>query len=134
MTLSAGTHERPVRRRRNGNAEAQIQASVVEWIRVAAPQVLVFHVPNGGLRSKSEAARLKWQGVVAGIPDLCVVAPKGKCYFLEIKIPRGRFSDDQDKIMATLWHMQVPVSICRSIDEARSLFKRWKISTREVAQ
>ena len=31
---------------------------------------LIIHIPNGGLRSKSEAARLKAMGVVAGVSDL----------------------------------------------------------------
>jgi hypothetical protein len=50
------------------NGEARIQASIVEWVRTVAPGVLIYAVPNGGYRSKVEAARLKWTGVVAGIP------------------------------------------------------------------
>ena len=40
--------------------------------------VMVFSVPNGGLRSKAEAARMKWTGTVAGIPDLAIVVPSGR--------------------------------------------------------
>lgn len=32
----------------------------------------IFHIPNGGKRQKSEAARLKVMGVVAGVADLMV--------------------------------------------------------------
>jgi hypothetical protein len=53
-----------------GNAEANVQAAIVAWIRTVAPELIVFHPPNGGLRGKSEAARLKWIGTLAGIPDL----------------------------------------------------------------
>jgi hypothetical protein len=46
-----------IARRSNFNAEARVQAAVVEWIHTVAPDVLVFAIPNGGLRSKTEAAR-----------------------------------------------------------------------------
>ena len=31
---------------------------------------LMYHVPNGGKRSKSEAARFRAMGVKAGVPDI----------------------------------------------------------------
>ena len=80
----------PVERRRDGNAEARIQAAIVEWIRWCAPQTVVFAIANGGLRSKSEAGRLRWTGVLAGIPDLAVLAPVGRIFFLEVKTPDGK--------------------------------------------
>ena len=39
--------------------------------------VLIWHVPNGGLRTKAEAARLKWIGVLAGVLDLTLVLAGG---------------------------------------------------------
>ncbi len=41
----------------------------MEWIRLVAPDLIAFHVPNGGFRTKAEAARMKWVGVLAGVPD-----------------------------------------------------------------
>jgi hypothetical protein len=49
--------------RRDLNREARIQAAVVEWARVVPPELLIFAIPNGGLRSKAEAARMKWTGI-----------------------------------------------------------------------
>ena len=46
---------------------------------------MIWAVPNGGLRSKSEAARLKWTGVLAGVFDLTLALPKGRCAFWETK-------------------------------------------------
>lgn len=37
---------------------------------------LLFHVPNGGKRSKVEAARFKAMGVQAGVPDLFLPVPR----------------------------------------------------------
>jgi hypothetical protein len=116
------------------NGEARIQASIVEWIRTVAPNVLVFHVPNGGRRSKAEAARLKWTGVVAGVPDLCVIGPGGKALFLEVKTATGRLSDEQREIMGALGRLGSPFMTVTSIDDVRRAFSGWGIETREVAR
>ena len=120
--------------RRNLNAEARIQASIVEWVRLVAPGVLIFAVPNGGLRSKAEAARLKWTGVVAGIPDLAVVSPPGRIHFLEVKTATGRLSDDQRAIMGALALLDAPFMTVTSIDDVRRAFAGWGIETREAAR
>jgi hypothetical protein len=119
-------------RLRDRNAEARIQAAIVEWIRTVAPEVIVFAVPNGGLRSKSEAARMKWTGTLAGVPDLVVIGPGGRAYFMEVKAPGGTVSKPQSDMML---HLSVAGSKCRvmkSIDDARTAFKAWGIPTREV--
>ena len=121
-------------RRRNGNAEARIQAAVVEWIRWCAPQCLVFHPANGGLRSKPEAARLKWMGVVPGIPDLVILAPVGKVYFLEVKTPDGRLSSEQSEMFDCLTALGIGAAIVRAASTMRGgrTFCAWGIKTREV--
>jgi hypothetical protein len=50
------------------------QARVVMWFRQTYPDTLIFAIPNGGLRSKSQALKLKVEGVVPGIPDLFIPA------------------------------------------------------------
>src|SRR5271169_2634083 len=81
LALAAGHRVRPRKaensepRPRDRNAEARIQAAIVEWVRTVAPQVIVFHVPNGGLRTKAEAARMKWVGVLPGVFDLALILP-----------------------------------------------------------
>jgi VRR-NUC domain len=115
------------------NGEARIQAAIVEWIRTVAPNVLVFHVPNGGFRSKVEAARLKWTGVVAGVPDLAIIAPGGRAHFLEIKTTSGRLSEDQRDVIGALAKLGSPVMTVTSVDDARRAFAGWGISTREAS-
>ncbi|MBV8107960.1 MAG: VRR-NUC domain-containing protein [Hyphomicrobiales bacterium] len=119
-------------RPRDLNREARNQVSIVEWIRVVAPDVLVFHVPNGGLRSKAEAARMRWTGVVAGIPDLIVVAPGGRAFFLEVKALGASLSEAQRAIHECLVALGTPPVIVCSIDDARRAFAAWGIDTREA--
>lgn len=122
-----------VKRVRDGNAEARIQASIVEWIRTVAPDCIVAAIPNGGLRSKSEAARMKWTGTLAGMPDLIVLAPLRRMLFLECKAPGGRLSIDQRDLIIRLANGGFATFICRSIDDARYAFEVSGIQTRETA-
>jgi hypothetical protein len=115
------------------NAEARIQASIVEWIGTVAPQVVVFHPPNGGLRTKSEAALLKWIGTVAGIPDLVIFVPGGRAFCLEVKSADGRVTPEQREMMIRLNSIGVSNAVVRSIEDVRLAFDAWDISTREAA-
>lgn len=56
--------------------EEALHRAVLAYLRASLPKPwLVFHVPNGGGRSKAEAGVLKAMGVLAGIPDLLVFGP-----------------------------------------------------------
>jgi hypothetical protein len=116
------------------NVEARIQAAIVEWIRTVAPGVVVFAVPNGGLRSKSEAALMRWTGTLAGVPDLMVMAPQGRAYGLEVKAPKGRVSPQQRALMFRLQSIGVGTAVVHSIEETRPAFAAWGIPTREVKE
>ena len=126
---------RPVRRYEpDPNAEARRQAAVVEYVRWCAPHVRIFAVPNGGLRSKAEAAKLKWTGVLAGVLDLVLVLPEGRCAFWETKTPRGRLSDDQREFIAALEALGQRWALVRSIDDARDELARLGVLTREARE
>lgn len=57
-----------------------------------------FAIPNGGLRSKKTAARLKAEGVKAGVPDIFLPVSVGiwSGLFIEMKRTKGgRLTDEQ---------------------------------------
>ena len=58
----------PAVQRRDLNAEPRIQAAIVQWVCTVAPGVLIFAVPNGRPRTKTEAARMRRTGALAGQP------------------------------------------------------------------
>lgn len=74
--------------------EAIEQETLFTWSEmksVTHPELeLMFHVPNGGKRTKSEAARLKRQGVKAGVPDIFLPVPRGRYNGLWIELKSGR--------------------------------------------
>jgi hypothetical protein len=63
------------------------QAALMAELRARLPEVadLIFHVPNGGHRVKAVAAKLKAQGVKAGIPDLVLPMARGGFFGLYIE-------------------------------------------------
>lgn len=82
---------------------------------------LMFAVPNGGQRNKIVAAKLKAEGVKAGVPDIMLPVARGKYHgmALEMKAAKGRISDEQK-----YWHERLAVqgyyvAVCYSFDAAR---------------
>lgn len=63
-----------------GKEEAH-QTALTNWARMMRTQYpalrLYHHIPNGGLRDKRTAARLIWQGVHSGVPDVFIPAARG---------------------------------------------------------
>jgi VRR-NUC domain len=114
------------------NAEARRQAAIVEYVRWCAPDVVIFAVPNGGLRTKAEAARLKWTGVLAGALDLALVLPGARCAFWETKTPRGRLSDDQKAFIRLIEARGHTWAVVRAVEDARAELARLGIRTREA--
>ena len=116
------------------NDEAKIQAAIVDYVRAVAPDVLIYAVPNGGLRTKAEAALMKWTGTVAGIPDLALVLPNGHAAFVEVKTRRGILSAAQQGVRLRLTRMGVPCITARSVDDVRRALAELGVQTRESHQ
>ncbi len=140
LALAEGRRVRPRNpknseiRPRDRNAEARIQAAIVEWIRTVASDLIVFHPPNGGLRGKAEAARLKWTGALAGVPDLVVIGRDGRTWLMEVKTPDGYLSAEQRVIRDRCTALRIPFAVVRSIADARQAFAVWGIETLEAAR
>ena len=65
------------------------QTTFVNWFRIQYPKSLIFSIPNGELRAISVANRLKAEGVVSGIPDLCCIFENGVIIWVEMKKEKG---------------------------------------------
>lgn len=96
--------------------EAKLQGAAVEYLRRALPRAIVAAIPNGGSRDKREAARLKWQGVLAGMPDL-IILHDGRTFGIELKAPKGRLSDAQKDIADRFTDNAIPWTVARSLEE-----------------
>lgn len=113
--------------------EDQIQRAVVDWIRLACPTAIVFHVPNGGFRTRAEAGRFKSLGVLAGVPDLIIMWP-GVVAALELKTPANRPTAEQAEFGRRMTGMGHHWGWASSVDDALALLRVWGIPTRESNQ
>ena len=104
--------------------EGGIQATLMEWAMLMEnrwPQLrLLFHVPNGGARSKSEAGRMKRQGVKAGVPDLMLPVARGGYHglFVELKAEKGSLTAEQKEWIRQLQEQGYAATVCKGLDEA----------------
>lgn len=67
--------------------EGREQEGIMHWLSRQYPQLfeVTYHVPNGGHRIKSEAARFKRQGVKAGVSDIVISHARGGFFGLYIE-------------------------------------------------
>lgn len=65
---------RPVLNDAPARTEHVEQREFVSWFRKTYPAIRILAIPNGSQRSRTTGARLKAEGVVAGVPDLLVPA------------------------------------------------------------
>lgn len=124
----AGDDAPPRAKRRD--LESPIQAAIVELIRVGYPSALVYSIPNGGFVLEPRVvAKLRWTGLLPGMPDLGVEWP-GDHGFIETKAAKGTLSDDQRGVHKILLGMGKRVVVCRSVDEARAALDGWGVPSR----
>ena len=95
-------------------SEHVIQRQAVQWIRQWTPYV-VFAIPNGGgKRTKADGGRLKAEGVLAGVPDLCIPALS---LFIEMKTATGALEPAQKEVHDRLRANGQTVEVCRSVED-----------------
>lgn len=87
-----------------------------------------FAVPNAGRRSPYSGARMKAEGLVAGVADLCFMLPAGKCAWLELKrSPREKPSPEQRQFEEVCRALGHPYAVAYSFDEAVTILREWGV-------
>lgn len=85
---------------------------------------LLFHIPNGGSRSRAEAGRFKAMGVKPGVPDLFLPVPRGGYSGLFIELKRehgGALSDVQRDWLDDLTARGFRAVMCHGWEAARDV-------------
>jgi hypothetical protein len=101
-------------------SEEQEQVAVVNWLR--ANGVTCFHIPNGMKTNPITAARFKRMGVMAGIPDLCIVLDCGRVMWIEMKkVGKGKLSDVQESVIVDFAKLDHFVYVCYGAKEAMAV-------------
>ena len=117
------TKKKSVIRKKNNSLKAsehQIQCAYFDWFRNKHPDLLAWAIPNGGLRMIATAARLKAEGVMAGVPDVFVAVAHAESHglFLEFKSAKGTVRPTQKIMMERLRAAGYCCVVVNSIDSA----------------
>lgn len=119
-------------------SEETEQMNVIDWAnwqQARFPELkLLHHIPNGGKRSASEAARFKAAGVKAGVPDLHLPVPRGGFAGLYIEM---KFGDNKPTEKQKEWHRDLKeqgfkVTVCYSAAEATQTLEEYLKKPRTI--
>jgi len=98
-------------------SESKHQIALVKWFHLTYPHDVIFSIPNGGYRTPQEAARLKAEGVLAGVCDIFI---PGMRLFIEMKTERGVVSKSQRSFMNKMRDYGFSCTVAHSFLEART--------------
>ena len=113
---------------RRRHPEHQLQSACFQWFNLQYPefQGLLFAVPNGGGRSRIEAALLKAEGVVAGVADMLLLVPSmgyaGLCIEFKAATKAAHQSEAQKNWERLInKHGAYKYTVVRTFEEFRTL-------------
>lgn len=116
---------KPSTRRASVDYEGMEQAALFNWLRWNHPVAasLAYHVPNGGHRQKAVAAKLKAQGVKAGVSDIVLPMARGGFFGLYIEFKASAphsavVSQSQRDFLHDVAQQGYKAVVCRGMDEA----------------
>lgn len=107
--------------------ETAVQQAIIANIKLCVRPVDVRAVPNGGKRTRWQAAQAKREGMLRGTPDLFCAWPGG-CGWLEVKRPGYVPSDvsKEQQALIALWRSWgLNVAIASSPESALATLALW---------
>lgn len=109
---------------RDTRSELERQTAFLGLLRICAPTVMVWAVPNGHNRGLKDRVKAKKEGLKAGVPDLTLCWNHG-VGFLEFKDARGKPSDAQIDLLNYLQDAGHHCGIARTPEFALELLASW---------
>jgi len=101
------------------------QVALFQWAAYSEssiPQLrYLFAIPNGGHRHKAVAARMKAEGVKAGVPDIFLAYPTGEyCgLFIEMKFGTNKPTEKQNEWLSMLERAGYMTVVCYGFEDAK---------------
>ena len=115
-------------------SESVEQQNLFQWAAVSAAahwpkeMRMLYHVPNEGKRSKANGARLKSEGLRAGVPDINLDVARGEYHGLRIEMKRrrgGRISPEQAAWLEALREQGYAAIVARGWEEAADAIEKY---------
>ena len=112
-------------------SEASLQSEIVTRSLALAgtyPEILLLHaIPNGDWRGWGVGKKLKAQGVIPGIPDLCMPVARGGYHglYMELKKSGGHVKPEQWEILTALHAQGYFVRVCNHLGIALEIVENY---------
>ncbi len=103
--------------------EHQEQREFVMWMRQTFPEKRIFAIPNGGQRSRTTGAKLKAEGVSAGVPDLYI--PAWRCWIEMKREKGGKLSPQQKNWIKYLKSIGNTVIVANGCEDAKNKIRSY---------
>jgi hypothetical protein len=109
------------------STESVEQIKFVQHVRTFYPDLVIFSIPNGGDVSATQRIRLTQEGMLAGVPDVMVMAIDLPVLAIEFKRPdgKGKVSAEQQAIQVQMEGVGAVVRIATSADQAKGHLAAW---------
>jgi hypothetical protein len=108
------------------------QVALIKWVKTVKDThpvlKLLYAVPNGGDRNLRVARKLKAEGVLAGVADLCLPAARRGYHglYLEMKSEEGVATEEQKEFLRGVSGEGYCAVIAQGVDDAKSTLE-WYI-------
>ncbi len=118
-------------KRQRVDREHEEQNALFQWADTVAglyPELaLMFAIPNGGLRNKATAGKLRAEGCKRGVPDLCLAVPRGGFHalYIELKAEGGKTTDAQEWWLDALSRQGYRTAVCFGWEAAKDLIEEY---------
>lgn len=113
-------------------SEIERQTTFLGMLRLAAPTVMAWAVPNGHNRGLKDRVKAKKEGLKAGVPDLTCVWEGGSA-FLEFKDGKGNPDANQVDLLNYLQDAGHHCAVVRSPEFALELLALWGAPVRPIS-
>ena len=120
------------RRAKPRELERPHQVALIKWVRTVRdiyPVLkLLYAVPNGGKRNLRVARKLKAEGILVGVADLCLPAARRDYHglYIEMKSEEGVATKEQKEFLRSVSGEGYCAVIAQGVDEAKSTLE-WYI-------
>ena len=110
------------------SVEQQCLFRWAEWLAGQHPQLrLMYHIPNEGKRTRSTGARMKAEGLKAGVPDICLPVPHGPYHglYIELKAGNNTATEKQEEWLAALDAQGYFTAVCWGWEQAAKVITKY---------
>lgn len=125
------TVKKPPRDPSEGPSESEVQQSCIKWFQLQHRALwedgVLFHIANEGIRLGGQGRRIKREGIVRGVADLCLAMPRhgyGALY-IEMKRPDRYQSPQQRTWQKNIERHGNKYVVCKSLDEFIKIINRY---------